>query len=106
MTSTNYEKACKRFNYESGKSKAFQKKTIGLQCYLTIPRRFTILHDNQNEFSENKYVLKYLNEVPLSYDWFPYEYIDAEVNKKLNKTKVLLSGDEMEKETKNYESRT
>ena len=47
-------------------------------------------------------MLKYLNEVPLSYDWFPYEYIYAEVNKKLNKTKVLLADDEMERETKHY----
>ena len=43
-----------------------------------------------------------LNEVPPSDDWFPYKFIDAEVNKKLGKTKGRLTGDEMEKETKNY----
>ena len=48
----------------------------------------------------NRDVLKYSNEVPPSDDWFPYEYIDAEVNNKLDKTKGLLAGDEMEKETK------
>ena len=47
-------------------------------------------------------MLKYLNEFPPSYDWFPYEYIDAEVNNKVDKTKVQLTGDEMENETKNY----
>ena len=47
----------------------------------------TILYDNQIDFNENKNVFKDLNEVPTSDDWFPYEYIDAEVNKKLDKTK-------------------
>ena len=45
---------------------------------------------------------KYLNEVSPSDNWFPYEYIDAEVNKKLDKTKGLIAGDEMEKETEHY----
>ena len=45
-------------------------------------------------------MLKYLNEVPPSDDWFPYEYIDAEVNDKLYKTKGRLAGNEMEKDTK------
>ena len=43
-----------------------------------------------------------LNEVPPSYDWLTYEYIDSEAKKKLDKTKGRLSGDEMEKETKLY----
>ena len=81
-TSNNFEKARKQFHYESGKSKAFQKKTICFQCYLTIPRGVTILHENRIDFNKNRDVFKYLNEVLLSYDWFPYEYIDAEVNKK------------------------
>ena len=45
-------------------------------------------------------VYKDLNKVSTSDDWFPYEYIDAEVNKKVDKTKVLNAGDEMKKETK------
>ena len=45
---------------------------------------------------------KDLNEVPLSDDWFPYEYIDAEINNKLDKTKERLTGDETKKETKHY----
>ena len=102
MKSPNFEKACKQFNYESGKSEALQKQTIGLQCYLTIPRRVTILYDNQIDFNENINVFEDLNEFPPSYDWFPYEYIDSEVNKKLEKTKGRLAGDEMEKETKHY----
>ena len=47
-------------------------------------------------------MFKDLNEVLLSYYWFTYEYIDAEVNNKLGKTKGRLAGDEMGKETKHY----
>ena len=47
-------------------------------------------------------MFKYLNEVPPSDDWFPYEYIDDEVNNKLYKTKGRLAGDEMEKDNKHY----
>ena len=94
-TSPNFEKARKLFYYGSGKSKALQKK-IGLQCYLTIPRSVTILYDNQINFNENKDVLKDLNGVSPLDDCFPYEYIDAEANKNLYKTKGQLVGDEME----------
>ena len=48
-------------------------------------------------------MFKYLNEVPPSDYWFQYEYIYAEVNKKLDKTKGRIADNEMEKETKNYE---
>ena len=41
--SPNFEDARKRFYYESVKSKSDQKKTIGLQCLQTIPRRLTFL---------------------------------------------------------------
>ena len=44
-TSPNLKEDHKRFNYESGKSKALQKK-IGLQCHQTTPRRVTIIYDN------------------------------------------------------------
>ena len=73
-----------------------KKQKNGLQCYLTIPRPVTIIHDDLIEFNENIDVFKYLNEVTPSDDWFPYEYIDAEVNKKLEKTKGRLAGDDME----------
>ena len=101
-TSPNFEKACKIFHYESGKSKALQKQTIGLKFYLTIQQCVTILHYNRINFNENIDVFKDLNEFPPSDDWFPYEHIDYKVNKKLDKTEVQLAGDEMEKETKNY----
>ena len=78
------------------------RKIIGLQCYLTIPRQATFFYDNRIDFNENKDVYKYLNEFPPSYDWLPHEYINAEVKKKLYKTKGQLAGNEMEKETKNY----
>ena len=32
VTSTTFEAACRQFHYETGKSKADQTKTIGLQC--------------------------------------------------------------------------
>ena len=91
-TSPNFEKTCKRFHYKSGKPKALQKQTIGLKFYRSISRRVTILHDNIIDFNENKDVLKYLNEVQLLDYWFPYEYIYAEVNDKLYKTKGQLAG--------------
>ena len=47
-------------------------------------------------------MFKDLNEVPPSDYWFPYEYIDAEFKKKLDKTKGRLIGNEMENETKHY----
>ena len=63
-TSTNSKEACKRFRYDSGKYKELKKQTIGLQCYLTIPQRVTIIHDNRIDFNENRDVFKDLNEVP------------------------------------------
>ena len=83
-------------------SKALQKQTIGLQCYITIPRCTTILHENIIDFNENKDLLKDLNEVTPSYDWFPYEYIHVKVHKKFDKTKGRRAGDEIEKDTKHY----
>ena len=79
-----------------------QKKTIGLKCHQTLPRRVTIINDNRIDFNENINVFKDLNEVPPSYDWFPYEYIDAEVKKKTEKTKRQITGNEMERKTKHY----
>ena len=98
----NFKEDCKRFNYESGTSKSFQKKPIGLQCHQTIPLCVKILYDNQIDFNENRNLFKILNEVPPSDDWFPYKYIDDEVEKIIYKTKGQLTGDEMEKGTKNY----
>ena len=60
------------------------------------------MYDNWIDFNENKDVFKDLNAVPSSNYWFPFEYIDAEFNKKVYKTKRQLTGDEMEKETKHY----
>ena len=47
-------------------------------------------------------MFKDLNEVLLSDYLFLYEYFDAEVNNKVNKTKGQLTGNEMEEETKHY----
>ena len=43
-----------------------------------------------------------MNDISPSDDWLPYEYIDSGVNKKLDKIKGQLAGDEMEMETKHY----
>ena len=53
-TSPHFEMARKQFNYESGKSNALQKKTIGLQCYPTIPRCVTIFYSNRIDLNEIK----------------------------------------------------
>ena len=53
-TSTNFEEARSRFNYDTGKYKLEQKKTIGLQCLYTIPRRVTFLHDDRINFNIHK----------------------------------------------------
>ena len=47
-------------------------------------------------------MFKDLNEVPPLDDWLSYEYIDAEVNKKVDKTKGRLVGNNMEKDPKHY----
>ena len=47
-------------------------------------------------------MFKYLNEFLPSDDCFLYEYIDAEVKKKVEKTKGQIAGDETEKETNHY----
>ena len=45
-TSTKFEVARRRFHYDTGKSKEYDIKTIGLQCLYTIPRRVKFLHDD------------------------------------------------------------
>ena len=59
-TSPNFEVACKRFHYESGKSEAFQKEKKGLQCYLTVPRRVRFIYDNRIDLNEDKMCSKNL----------------------------------------------
>ena len=53
-TYPNFEEARKQFHYDSGKSKADQKKNIGLQCLQTIPRRVTFLHEDRINFNRHK----------------------------------------------------
>ena len=66
--SPNFEESSERFHYETEKSKKLHKQTIGLQFYITIPRRVTILHDNIIDFNENSAVYKDLNDVSTSDD--------------------------------------
>ena len=65
-TSTTFEAARRRFNYETGKSKADQTKTIGLQCLHTIPRRVTFLHDDQINLNIQKNLFRNLYVDPTS----------------------------------------
>ena len=62
-TSTTFEAARRRFHYDTGKSKAVQKKTIGLQCLYTIPRRVTFLHDDRMNINTQKNVFRYLDGI-------------------------------------------
>ena len=71
--SPNFEEAHKRIHYESGKSKAYQKKTIGLQCLQTTPRRVTFLHDNQINLN----ILKMCSEI---YTMFQHQKIGSQIN--------------------------
>ena len=76
-TSTIFEKACRQFNYETGKFKADQKKTISLQCLHTIPRCVTFIHDNRIKFNIHKNVFINLDFDSTSETWFPNKYIDV-----------------------------
>ena len=101
-TSPNFEEARKQFHYGSGKSKAYKKKTIGLQCLQTIPRHVTFLHDNRTNLNTHKNVLINLYVDLTSENWFPSKYIEAEIKKKCYKTIGQLASDEMENEIRNY----
>ena len=63
VTSTTFEAARRQFHYETGKSKADQKKTIGLQCLHTIPRHVTVLHDDQMNLNIQKNVFRDLDGI-------------------------------------------
>ena len=43
-----------------------------------------------------------LHDVPTSENWFSNKYIEAEIKKKLDKTRGQLASDEMENEIKHY----
>ena len=80
-TSTNFEEARRRFNYETVKSKSDQEKTIGLQCLHTIPQRVTFIHDDRINFNIHKNVFRDLDGISTSETWFPNKYIEAEIKK-------------------------
>ena len=82
LTSTNFEEARSRFQYETGKSKVEQKKNIGLQCLHTIPRRVTFLHYDQINFNIHNNVFRNLYVDPTSETWFPNKYMKLRSRKK------------------------
>ena len=71
VTSTTFEEALRQFHYETGKSKADQTKTIGLQCLYTIPRRVKFLHDNRINFNIHNNVIRDLDGMSTSDTWLP-----------------------------------
>ena len=81
--STNFEEARKRFNYDSGKSKSDQKKTIGLQCLQTIPLRVTFIYDDRINLNIHNNAFRNLHDVPTSENWFPNKYIETEIKKEI-----------------------
>ena len=102
MTSTTFEAACSRFHYDTGKSKADQKKTIGLQFLHTIPRRVTFLHDDRMNLNIHKNASRDLDGISTSETWFPSKYIEDEIKKKVDKTREQLASDEMSYDIRQY----
>ena len=43
-----------------------------------------------------------LHDVPTSENWFPNKYIEADIKKKLDKTRGQLVSDEMENDIRHY----
>ena len=81
VTSTNFEVARRRFHYKTGKSKADQKQTIGLQCLQTIPRRVTFLHDYRMNINTQENVFRDLDSISTSETWFTNKCIEDEIKK-------------------------
>ena len=71
------------------------RKTIGLQCLQTIPRRVTFIHDYRINLNIHKNVSRNLYVDPTSENWFPNKYIEADIKKKLDKTRGQLASDEI-----------
>ena len=78
------------------------RKTIGLQCLQTIPRRVTFLHDDRINLNIHKNVFRNLYVDPTSENWFPNKYIVAEIKKKLEKTREQLASYEMINKIRHY----
>ena len=101
-TSTNFEAARSRFNYDTGKSKADKTKTIGLQCLYTIPRRVTFPNDNQMNINTQKNVFRDLDGISTSQTFFSNKYIDDDIKKKIDKTRDQLASDKMSYDIRHY----
>ena len=86
LTSTTFEVDRRQFHYDTEKSKAYQKKTIGLQCLHTIPRRATFIHEDRMNLNIQKNVFRDLDGISTSENWFPNKYIEDEIKKKVDKT--------------------
>ena len=102
VTSTTFEAARRKFHYETVKSKADQKKTIGLQCLHTIPRRVTFLDEDRMNLNIQKNVFRDLDGISTSETWFLKKYIEDDIKKKVDKTRDNLTSDEMEYDIRHY----
>ena len=69
------------------------EKTIGLKCLQTIPQRVTFLHDDRINLNIHKNMFRNLYVDPTSETWFPNKYIEADIKKKLDKTRGQLASD-------------
>ena len=95
-TSATFEAACRRFHYDTGKSKEDEIKTIGLQCLYTIPRRVKFLHDDQINFNTQKNVFRDLENISTSENVFRRNIFMMRSRKKVDKTRDQLASDKME----------
>ena len=75
--------------------KQTRKKTIGLRCLYTIPRRVTSLYDDRINFNIHKHVFRDLYVNPTSETWFPNKFIEGDIKKKVDKTRGQLASDRM-----------
>ena len=82
--------------------KQIRKKTIGLQCLQTIQLCVTFLHGDRINLNIHKNLFSNLHDVPTSENCFPNKYIQAEIKKKLCKTRGQPASDEMENEIRHY----
>ena len=74
-TYTTFEAARSRSHYDTGKSKEYEIKTIGLQCLYTIPRRVKFLHEYRINFNTQKNVFRDLDGISTSVTFFPKIFI-------------------------------
>ena len=82
--------------------KQIRKKSIGLQCLYTIPRRVIFIHDDRINFNTQKNLFRDLDGISTSETLFLNKFIDDEINKRVDKTRDQLASDKMAYDIRNY----